>query len=186
MIEIQQAFKCYEDWSNFSKKYNFIDNELTNSINHIKICGINSYFFGFISPEEIEITGKNLREELKAKNLNSRQRAVLELLAKEEKIGTHGEAKIFAPEAVTPMALVLRGRFPFFIGSEYTTSKKEIKKLYPISIEDLQCLSFKSNVFDAVISCDVLEHVPSINKSLMEMYRILKPGGVMISTHPFT
>lgn len=186
MIEIQRAFKCEEEWCTFFTKYNFSESELIDSINHIKKFGIESNFFGFIPPEEIEITEKDLREELKAKNLNSRQRAVLELLAKEEKIGKRGRAKIFAPEAITPLALELRGRFPFFIGSEYTTSKKDIERLYPIPIEDLQCLSFKSNIFDAVISCDVLEHIPNIKKSLIEMYRILKPGGVMISTHPFT
>ena len=40
-------------------------------------------------------------------------------------------------------------------------------------------------VFDAVLSADVLEHVPDIDAALRETVRILKPGGKLLATFPF-
>jgi SAM-dependent methyltransferase len=41
-------------------------------------------------------------------------------------------------------------------------------------------LPFKSGVFDAVISQAVFEHLPDPKLSAMEIYRVLKPGGVVL------
>jgi SAM-dependent methyltransferase len=43
-------------------------------------------------------------------------------------------------------------------------------------------LPYEDNFFDAVIGSAALEHVPNDSESLKEMYRILKPGGVLIIT----
>jgi SAM-dependent methyltransferase len=45
-------------------------------------------------------------------------------------------------------------------------------------------LPFSENVFDIVVSCDVLEHVASVGKSLDEIHRVLRPGGVFIGFVP--
>src|SRR4029453_1496915 len=40
------------------------------------------------------------------------------------------------------------------------------------------------NSFDAVIACDVLEHVPDDLEAMRELQRILSPGGVAVLTVP--
>lgn len=40
------------------------------------------------------------------------------------------------------------------------------------------------NTFDAVISFQVIEHVPDVNAYLKEINRVLKPGGIFICTTP--
>lgn len=185
-IEHQESFHSEDEWHAWAACHTPSPGEVRACLGQIRINGVHSDFLGYIPPHEVEVTGENLREKLRARKLNSRQRAVLDLLANEPSVGACGGAKIFAPEAVTRLALELRGRFPFFIGSEYASSPEKVEQLYPIPNEDLQRLSLKSDAFDAVISCDVLEHVPDIPACLREMARVLKPGGVMISTHPFT
>jgi SAM-dependent methyltransferase len=50
--------------------------------------------------------------------------------------------------------------------------------------EDLQSMTFKDNCFDIFISLDVMEHVPSPDQAIREIWRHLKPGGLMLSTWP--
>jgi len=45
-------------------------------------------------------------------------------------------------------------------------------------------LPFDADAFDAVISCDVLEHVDGIERSLDEIRRVLRPGGSFIGFVP--
>lgn len=45
-------------------------------------------------------------------------------------------------------------------------------------------LPFATDSFDVVVSCDVLEHVDSIEHSLDEIRRVLRPGGVFIGFVP--
>lgn len=188
IIEEWHSFKSRLDWSQWYSVGRPIVSEsaLRNSVDTILKNGINSNFFGYVAPEHIKLDGTNYREKLTVKGLNSRQRAVLEMLALEKGIGASGSAKIFAPEAVTQLALTVRGRFPYFLGSEYSPDSTAAKRIYPIQSEDLQALSLPTGIFDATFSCDVLEHVPDIQLSLSEMARILKPQGIMISTFPFT
>jgi 2-polyprenyl-3-methyl-5-hydroxy-6-metoxy-1,4-benzoquinol methylase len=50
--------------------------------------------------------------------------------------------------------------------------------------EDIQQLSFESQSFDTVISCETIEHVPKPRRALEEMHRVLKPGGRLFLTCP--
>lgn len=50
--------------------------------------------------------------------------------------------------------------------------------------EDIQALSFADNTFDRIISCETIEHVPQPQKALHELYRVLKPGGILYLTCP--
>jgi SAM-dependent methyltransferase len=45
-------------------------------------------------------------------------------------------------------------------------------------------LPFADRRFDVVVSCDVLEHVGSVERSLNEIRRVLRPGGVFIGFVP--
>jgi SAM-dependent methyltransferase len=127
----------------------------------------------------------NLREGLEYQYVNSRTRAVLLSLQWALAEKNWSDAKIYAAEAVTPFALRLRGIFAKFIGSEYSETEEQRQDLYPIPIEDLQKLTFPSDVFDVVTTNEVLEHVPSIDEALGEICRVLKPGGWHIGTAPF-
>lgn len=51
--------------------------------------------------------------------------------------------------------------------------------------EDVMALSFADAGLDAVLSCDVLEHVPDPDRALAEFARVLRPGGLLLLTVPF-
>jgi len=50
---------------------------------------------------------------------------------------------------------------------------------------DGQKLPIKNDCIDTVISIDVLEHVPEPQRMIKEIWRVLKPGGVVILSTPF-
>lgn len=54
-----------------------------------------------------------------------------------------------------------------------------------INFNDVTSLSFEDESLDAIVSLDVLEHVPDYKKALKEFRRTLRPGGVLIATFPF-
>lgn len=45
-------------------------------------------------------------------------------------------------------------------------------------------IPFESNAFDVVVSSEVIEHTPDPYKALHEIYRVLKPGGIMVLSTP--
>jgi ubiquinone/menaquinone biosynthesis C-methylase UbiE len=51
-------------------------------------------------------------------------------------------------------------------------------------VEDVQALSFADSVFDFVICCETLEHVPDVKRAVKEIARVLKKGGGFIVTTP--
>jgi SAM-dependent methyltransferase len=129
--------------------------------------------------------GADLREGIFVNGLNSRLRATLYALTPPvENIGRYS-VRIYAPEALTQLALILRGRYPKFLGSEYSDREEIRRELFPIPIKDLTALDLPSGAFDFVTSNEVLEHVPDLDAALREMCRILKPGGQHIGTCPF-
>lgn len=50
--------------------------------------------------------------------------------------------------------------------------------------QDITALSFASGSFDLIVSAEVLEHVPSLDKAFRESARVLKPGGAHLFTVP--
>ena len=49
-------------------------------------------------------------------------------------------------------------------------------------VADAQRLPFADSTFDAILSCECLEHVPDPRLALAEMFRVLAPGGRLILT----
>ncbi len=45
-------------------------------------------------------------------------------------------------------------------------------------------LPFATNTYDVVVSCDVLEHVEDLERSVAEIHRVLRPGGAFIGFVP--
>lgn len=50
---------------------------------------------------------------------------------------------------------------------------------------DIEAIPFPDNSMDAVICIEVLEHVANPFQAAAELYRVLKPGGVLMLTTPF-
>lgn len=184
--ELDIAFRSLADWQAWSVanpgfgtaayRDGVVDQVLSNGL-HEPIT------HAFCQPSEI-IRGTDLREGLNVRGIISRHRAVMHLIEKTVDMGNRPNINIYAPEAITTMALRLRGVFPKFIGSEFTLDERLKTEMYPIPLEDLTALSHPSNTFDVVTTNEVLEHVPSLDAALSEMARVLKPGGWHIGTHP--
>jgi len=60
-----------------------------------------------------------------------------------------------------------------------TTLSKYYNKPYFIINND-GTYPFASNTFDAIWSLDVHEHIPDLNQALLELARVLKPGGIIL------
>lgn len=55
-------------------------------------------------------------------------------------------------------------------------------KTVKLILTDASDLPFKSNTFDKVIMSEVIEHVESEGRVLSEIYRVLKPKGILVLT----
>lgn len=58
------------------------------------------------------------------------------------------------------------------------------RNLEPLAQADAQRLPFRNEVFDCVVSLDTIEHLHDDRKSVREIARTLKPGGVFIMNVP--
>ncbi len=47
-------------------------------------------------------------------------------------------------------------------------------------VEDVHCLKLKSNSVGTLLIFDTLEHVENVHLAMQEIYRVLKPGGMVI------
>ena len=144
-------------------------------VQHCKQYGVRSDLFGDSPPTAIQILGPFLREHFMVNGLNPRQRTVADEVVTfllERKIAA-SSLKIYSHEAITPLALAMRGRFSKYIGTEFAPNEKHREELYPINHGDICRSEFPSARFDVVMSCDVFEHIPDIDVALRETVRIL-------------
>src|SRR5437588_11352168 len=81
--DIIKPFSDRADWEAFSKQHRFVTEPLYIRwiVSHAQQFGVTSDFLGRVPPDQVKIDGLNYREQLIANGLNSRQRAVLELVA---------------------------------------------------------------------------------------------------------
>ena len=69
-----------------------------------------------------------------------------------------------------------------YVGVEVSGNKENLKSdIY----YNVIALPFADNTFDSVLCTEVFEHVEQLDDVIIELYRVLKPGGRMIVTTPF-
>ncbi|TWI06259.1 methyltransferase family protein [Luteimonas cucumeris] len=123
---------------------------------------------------------------------NSRQRAAAAVLFDQLDAAS---ARIYLTEQASPFCLQLRRRVPGTVGSEFISSWRQRLRLSAwllrhgqapgLRHQDITRLSFRDGDFDAVLSMEVLEHVPDYPAALRELGRVLKPGAALVLTVPF-
>lgn len=137
----------------------------------------------------------SLRESLscRACGCNARQRAAAALLL--DAVDADSRPRVYATEQASPFHVALRKRLRGLRGSEFVASPLRRLRLSQwlwrqgafewVRREDVTALSFGDACFDAVVTLDVLEHVPDFNVALREFARVLRPGGTLVLTVPF-
>lgn len=138
--------------------------------------------------------GVNFREEMTCPGcgLNARVRAGLHLAME----GLPEKASVYITEQAARPFVWLQQRGLDVIGSEFTRDPERIRLMQEIldgelgghgriRFEDVTRLSMESASLDAVVSFDVLEHVPDYRAALSEFARVLRPGGRLVLTAPF-
>ena len=129
--------------------------------------------------------GYNFRESMSCSGcaMNARMRAFFHFLA-DHSIDLSTE-QIYITEKLTPLFRAFAKRYPQTVGSEYFDNVATGSIHLGARVEDLMNLTFDSEMFDTVLSFDVLEHVPDYEKAFREVFRVLRPGGRFIGTFPF-
>lgn len=117
--------------------------------------------------------------------LNARARSALHALFAEA--GADAGSAVYATEQVTMLHRKMVPLFPRLVGSEFLVDGTPNGELNArgIRFEDLTRLTFPTATLDAVLSLDVLEHVPDYRTALREIRRTLRPGGHAVMTFPF-
>ena len=116
---------------------------------------------------------------------NNRMRASFHIFDLE--IPLRRKADLYLTEEVTPIFAYFKNKFPNAVGSEYmgTAIPLGAKNENGVRNEDLTALTFADSSFDALVSLDVLEHVPDTMKALSECRRVLRKGGRAMISAPF-
>lgn len=176
-------FQSLEEWRAWAASHRWIFDpdrrEATRT--YVRQHGLQCLHLGAVGAEKIEIRD----EDVLVNFLGQRERAVLDLIACSDVARTWKQARIFGAEALSFWALEMRHRYPRYIGSQYLPEPDAARKLFPIEHQDLQSLTYPNESFDIVVSIEVLEHVAQLQSALGEMARVLRPGGLMLSTFPF-
>jgi SAM-dependent methyltransferase len=184
-LEVWRSFAdkaSFDEWF-FANSHLWIPDTIESIVSAVRRNGLVDPFLGNISPENIKIEGGNYRETIYFAGAKSRGRALLHLL-KSIILQKGADLAVYGSEAVSEFSERLRKLFPAYVGSEYLPGVMR-EKFPSVRHEDVQFLSFASNSFDIVISCEVLEHIPFIDLALLETKRVLRDGGIFLGTVPF-
>jgi len=117
--------------------------------------------------------------------MNNRQRAALHVAS--EALGLRRTSRVYMTEQVSSAFAHMRKRHPSLIGSEFVGPGVEPGHVGANGVrhEDVMRLSLADGSLDAILTFDVLEHVPDYRRALAECHRVLAPGGGMLFSIPF-
>lgn len=98
--------------------------------------------------------------------------------------------RIYLTETLSPVHEQLASRFPNLVSSEFMSGAVpgSLVQTHTAEVrnEDVTRLTFRNRSFDSVLSFDVLEHVPDYHAALKEFHRVLRRGGKLILSVPFS
>lgn len=124
---------------------------------------------------------------------NARQRAAARVLL--SALDDPAGAYVYLTEQASPFFVALRRRVRTLDGSEFTRDLRRRLRLSTwlwrqrvaawVRHQDITALRMAASSLDAVVSLDVLEHVPDYAAGLRGFARVLRPGGVLVVTVPF-
>lgn len=149
----------------------------------------------FMPPQEGMQVDSSFRESLQCEACRSisRHRAAIAVLQQE--LPDSRYARVYITEQASTLFMALRKRMLRLAGSEFVRSFRKRRQLSAwmrsqgcrsfVRFQDITALSFRRGSKQAVVSFDVLEHVPDYRQALREFARVLKPGGVLVMTVPF-
>ena len=83
-----------------------------------------------------------------------------------------------------PLAAFLKRSAKSATLSEYFADAEPGSYRRGVRCEDVQRLSYPDASFDLVTHTEVLEHVPDDARAFAELFRVLRPGGLMLFTVP--
>ncbi len=184
--ELEIDVRSREEWRGLRQAMPELFDEGTGArlAQHVAAHGLSDPFSGPIPASRVSISSDNFRESIIADGINSRQRAVLMCLGDE--LARRGKScKVYASEAISPLAQRLKKHVPGFSGSEYLPELTDRARHPTLMHQNILELSFADASFDGYISCDVLEHIPDLQQAINEAARILRPGGFFLGTVPF-
>jgi SAM-dependent methyltransferase len=194
-VSAMPAWSALADWQ--ADRPRIIEREApavasASSASHIQgVCVLCADERGF----DADGASRGLREGLACSRCrcNARQRAAARVLF--EALATPASARVYASEQASPFYVALRRRVGRLIGSEFRPGRSKRVRLTLwllrhgvfawLRDEDVTALRLGNATLDAVISLDVLEHVPDHRAALCEFARVLKPGGALVLTVPF-
>ncbi|MCA3359144.1 MAG: methyltransferase domain-containing protein [Roseomonas sp.] len=186
-VDVYQQIRSEREWHDWAEAET---TRLTSAVSqdivkHVLEHGVNVPMFGFVPSSDVQMSGDEPRESLLALGLNARLRATLHVLAQHSVAYETWTTRIYAHEALTTFALIMRSRYPRFLGSEFAPDEAAARFLWPIPAVDVTQSPFPNDSFDIVLTNEVLEHVPDLSAALRDTARILRPGGKLIGTFPF-
>ena len=74
-------------------------------------------------------------------------------------------------------------RYGIDISHDYLKRAKE--KGFDVAFSRIEDMPYQDSFFDAVVACDVLEHVIDLHSCCLQLLRVLRPGGVLIIRVPY-
>lgn len=175
-----------DEWETLLRQHSYLADEayIASAVEQARRQGVDSRTLGPVPADRVEVKGTSYREGLLAAGFNARQRAVMDRLLDFSIAHDFAHSRLHLHEALTPFALLFRGRYVRALCSEYAVDASAAEALYPIPSVDITASQLPSACFDAVLTQEVLEHVPDLDAALVDMARILKPGGIVLGTFP--
>jgi SAM-dependent methyltransferase len=189
MAEIRGSFGSADEWKAWIRELGDVGEIRRAIVADIRSRGYVEPLTGVVRyPYDIVIRESDLGESISSHGLNSRKRALLVQIVlelQERNWSSKRNIRILGAEALSRTALILRGQYPFFWGTENIPDEAARLRVFPIPHMDLQEIDLPAETFDVFTGGDALEHIPDLDRTLKEILRVLKPGGVMIVYFPF-
>lgn len=189
MVEVRGSFGSPEEWQVWHAKFGPFDALRQDIVNRVRDHGFIEPMTGIRRhPHQILINESNLHETISCMELNSRKRALLaqiQIELRNKGWAARRNLTILGAEAVSRVALILRGHYPYYLGAEYLPDEASRVRHFPLPHVDLQAIPHGDGSFEVFVSGDVFEHIPDLDRALQEVVRVLKPGGILVSTFPF-